>query len=93
MFLTAVVLVVFKGMEYGTKTIAALSVLGIAGFGFEYFLHLKAERRKPICRGCVSAYSIYKNSDRPNDTEYLYVCENCRSYINILDSTQATDPT
>lgn len=90
-FIVSLVVIFSKGFELTTEQMVFWFTVGIVG-GLGEFVYLSAAQlKKPVCSDCGSLYKKYLNADRPDDTEYVYICEKCNKYYKILHSTKPLD--
>lgn len=84
LLVAAIVTLVLYGRHLSPPVAVAIVVLAFAGLAFEFWINFRARRSQPLCTTCKTRFSRYLNADRPDDTEYLYVCHKCESFFRVL---------
>lgn len=88
-FIFSLGVVFVKGFELtAVQWLACFTTAMVGGIG-EYIYLSSAKLKKPKCTTCGTTYEKYLNADRPDDTEYVFVCEKCSKYYKVLHSTKA----
>jgi hypothetical protein len=91
LFIVAVPTLVFYGTHLPLPVSIGIFVLAALGLVFEFGVNFRARRSKPICQNCNSPFSKYLNGDRPEDTEYVYVCHKCEAFFKVLYGEKPTN--
>lgn len=90
-FIVSLAVIFLNGFDLTTEQWLIWFTIGMIGGLSEYAYLSSAKLKKPICSNCGTRYEKYLNADRPDDTEYFYVCEKCNTYFKILHSTKPQD--
>ena len=88
-FIISIGVILYRGLGLGEVQAIVLFLLAGLGIAYEFVWFVSARMKKPICKSCGNRFEKYLNSDRPNDTEYLYVCNFCCTYFSVLHGEES----
>jgi len=89
LFIVALGVIVFRGLNLSHFQAISLFILAGLGVAYEFLWFVLAKLKKPNCKKCSTRFDVFLNSDRPNDTEYFYVCPSCATYFAVLHSEES----